>query len=312
MKNILLIGYGKMGKIHKRVIDSNTNSKLYGIVESNPNNIDYIDKNLIYFKDVSETKKHLDQIDAAIVATNTFTHYKIGKFLLDNRIPTLIEKPISTNLFEIIKLINFAINENIILRCGLLELYNPIFKYLENLKIQKIKNIQIFRHSEKITNRHLDNIIFDLLIHDLSVLFNLFKNSNFEIRAKNVNSKEKNPESVDVFVKINNIPILISVSREAQEKLRKWSIKTQDSSYELDLVRKEIKILQKGEIKIENNAILSTNVNRHIKSFSNVPEPAQIQLENLLKNIDNLNVDKQHLDLVLNTHTEVNNIYNIS
>lgn len=309
-KNILLVGYGNMGKIHKRIIDNSQNGKLIGVVDKKFAKNKLVLKNVPVFSNINQIKSINHSIDGVIISSNTDSHYKIAKYFLQNKIPVLIEKPISTNICEVNELVNYSKKNNIVLRCGLLEIYNPVFTYLNNLNTNKIKNIQIFRHSQKIVNRNVDHVIYDLLIHDLAVLFNLFKVRKLEIIAKNENLTQKNSEAVDVFIKINEVPILLSVSREAQEKLRRWSIKTSLKSYEINLLNQEIEILEKGKVELENNIIISKDVSKNIKSFSHFSEPAQIQLDRFLEDLKNKKIDKKHLDLTLTTHEVACKIFN--
>ena len=305
MKKFLIIGMGNMGKIHKRVIENMQNSSVSGIVDSDIEKLNSYKKELAIYKDVNEIDFKKDPYDAAIISSNTSSHYQIAKTLIENKIPFLVEKPITTSKREFDEIIKNSFEKKIIIRCGIIETYNPIFNFIKNLKLDDVKSIQIFRHSQKIKGRNVDNVIFDLVIHDLSVLIKLYPDSNIEFISKNYNKNKTFLESVDIFLKINDIPILISASRESQTKLRNWSLKTEDQDYEIDLISKTVNIFESGVVNIEDDFIVSNNLKNTKKIFSNSKESAEIQIIEFVKNLENNEIDMEHFNLFCKTHEEL-------
>tara|TARA_A100001015_G_C15024580_1_gene729769 strand:+ start:1194 stop:2096 length:903 start_codon:yes stop_codon:yes gene_type:complete len=294
-----------MGKIHKRIIENNQSSCVSGIVDLDIEKLNSYKKEITIYKNINEIDFKKAKYDAAIISSNTSSHYEIGKTLLENEVPFLVEKPITTNEKEFDEIVEESLKKKLIIRCGILETYNPIFNYIKNLKLDDIKSIHIFRHSQKITGRDVDNVIFDLVIHDLSVLIKLFPDSKIEIISKNYDSNKSFLESVDIFIKINDIPILISASRESQSKLRNWSIKTEDKDYQIDLINKEINIFESGFINIEDDFIVSNNLKNTKKSFSNSKESAEIQINEFIKNLADNEIDMEHFNLFNETHKQL-------
>ena len=304
-KNILLIGYGNMGKIHKRVIEDNQSTLLSGVVDLDIEKLNLLNSEKRLYSNLNEVDFKSNLHDGAIISSNTSSHYEISKTLIKNNIPFLVEKPLSTDRKQLNEIISTVKSNGHIIRCGILETYNPIFQYIKKLNIKKIKSIHIFRHSQKIIDREVDNVIFDLVIHDFSVLLKLFPDSKIEIISKNQEMNNAEIESVDIFLRVNNIPILISASRESQTKLRKWSIKTGEEDYEIDLINKEVNIFESGAISLEEGSIISNNIKNTKKSFSNSKEAAQIQLEEFVGDIDKKKLDITHLELLEKTHNEI-------
>ena len=304
-KNILLIGYGNMGKIHKRVIEDNQSTLLSGVVDLDIEKLNLLNSETRLYSNLNEVDFKSNLYDGAIISSNTSSHYEISKTLIKNNIPFLVEKPLSTDRKQLNEIISTVKSNGHIIRCGILETYNPIFQYIKKLNIKKIKSIHIFRHSQKIIDREVDNVIFDLVIHDFSVLLKLFPDSKIEIISKNQEMNNAEIESVDIFLRVNNIPILISASRESQTKLRKWSIKTGEEDYEIDLINKEVNIFESGAISLEEGSIISNNIKNTKKSFSNSKEAAQIQLEEFVGDIDKKKLDITHLELLEKTHNEI-------
>lgn len=294
-----------MGKIHKRVIDSIDNVSVTGIIDSDKKKLNFYKQEITTYEDIKKVNFKKDIYDGAIVSSNTSSHYLIAKTLLENNIPILVEKPITTNQKNFNEIVRKAVKKNLIIRCGFIETYNPIFEYIKSLNLKDIKSIHIFRHSQKIINRDLDNVIFDLVIHDISVLTKLFPNLIIEFVSKNYNSKNNFFDSVDIFLKIKDIPILVSASRESQSKIRRWSIKTENKDYEIDLISKTVNIFEAGIVNFEESQIVSNQVKNTTKSFSNSNESAVIQIKEFIKNLENDEIDMDHLNLINKTHEQI-------
>ena len=141
--NFLLIGLGQMGKIHQRVLNENSNTNLVVIVDSSfskeHENIDGVD----HFNKIDNVDFDKNDIDAVIISTTTDTHYEIAKKLINKNVPLLIEKPLSTSDFEVERILNDAKQKNVIIRCGLIETYNPIFDYLKKLELNNVTSINV-------------------------------------------------------------------------------------------------------------------------------------------------------------------------
>lgn len=304
--NILLIGLGNMGKIHKRIIENNDDTNLYGIVDTSFKKKHETINGVEYFNDLQLVDVDNGFIDAVVISSTTSTHYKIAKKFLERKIPVLLEKPISTEKNEIEKLLHLANDQNTIFRCGLIEIYNPIFDYIKELNLNDIISIHIYRHSQPPSaQRELDNVLFDLTLHDISVLGHLFKNPNFQPVGHSFNLVEGSIESADLLYSLGGINVFISTSRESQIKIRKWDILTKNKLYKIDLMQKTVDVYESGSINYTPTNLLDSKVNHSALSFSNHNETAKIQLNKFIKNIQNNSLDKNHLELVKHAHNEI-------
>ena len=92
--NYAIIGLGYWGKNYYRILNSNDNINLSAVVDSNQNI--NLDEGIKHFPGLEDLLNSEINIDAAIIATPTNTHYEITKKLLNNGIHVLVEKPLST------------------------------------------------------------------------------------------------------------------------------------------------------------------------------------------------------------------------
>jgi len=308
--NILLIGLGNMGKIHKRVIENNNGINLYGIVDTSFKKKHEIVDGVEYFNELHLVDLDKRFIDGVVISSTTNTHYEIAKQFLERNIPVFLEKPISTEKNEIVKLLDLASSQETIFRCGLIEIYNPIFQHIKELNLTDIISVHIYRHSQSVAvERKLENVLFDLTLHDISVLGYLFKNPNLKLVGQNLNLVQNSLESVDLLYAFEGINVFISTSRESQIKIRKWDILTKNKLYQIDLMHKVIDIYESGTLDLSHSNLLDTKVNHTTLSFSNHTETAQIQLNEFINNIHTNKLDENHLELVKYSH---DTLYKIS
>ena len=307
--NILLIGLGNMGKIHKRIIENTKNVSLVGILDSSfPKEVSTNNKTKRYNK-FSQINFEDEKIDGVVISSITATHYDLAKKILALNIPVFIEKPVSTKINEVNELVQIAKKKNIILRAGLIEIYNPIFTHIKKLDLKDIISVHVFRHSQKVDkDRKLENVMYDLALHDISVLFYLFGDIKFKLTGKLTSSKNKTVESSELLLNHKKMNVLISTSRQSQLKIRKWNILAQDKLYQVDLIEKRIDVYQSGSVKFPNSNLISEKSNYSTLSFANQPETAQIQFDAFVSNIIDGIVDKKHLKILTNSHKLVSNI----
>ena len=308
--NILLIGLGNMGKVHKRVIENNESTNLYGVVDTSFKKKHEIVDGIEYFNDFHLVNFDDGLIDGVVISSTTNTHYEIAKQFLERNIAVFLEKPISIDKSEIEKLLILASSQETIFRCGLIETYNPIFQYIKGLNLNDIISVHIYRHSQPVAGqRKLENVLFDLTLHDISVLGYLFGNPDLQPIGQNLNLVQNSIESADLLYTFEGKNIFISTSRESQIKIRKWDILTKNKLYQIDLVQKSIDIYESGTVNFTPTNLLNSKVNHSRLSFVNHIETAQIQLNAFINNIHNNKLDENHLEIVKYAHDV---IYKIS
>ncbi|NQT28207.1 MAG: Gfo/Idh/MocA family oxidoreductase, partial [Candidatus Omnitrophica bacterium] len=181
MLRVGIVGIGKLGSIHLRIY-----KELKGIGK-----IYLVDTNLKIlaphkeYQHLKNYQKLKGKVDLVSIATPTFSHYEIAKFFLTNKIPVLVEKPLTQDLKEAKKLIAISKKNKTLLFVGHVERYNNAY-----LAIKKIIKNPLFIECHRLSpypNRSLDiSVVLDLMIHDLDIILYLLKDSVKKIDAKGV------------------------------------------------------------------------------------------------------------------------------
>lgn len=191
---LCVVGAGTWGLNHVKTL-KNLNA-LGGIIEKN--NLVKSELKSTYpecFISSSIEKSFDIDFDGYIIATPPNTHYEIAKKIILKNIPVLVEKPITLNLNDAVKLNNLAKQKNVNLMVGHVLLFHPAFVKIKSL----IDNGQLgdiqYIYSNRLnlgSFRSQENVLWSFAPHDIA-LFNYFFDDNPEhITSRGVDILQKN------------------------------------------------------------------------------------------------------------------------
>ena len=132
MKNIALIGFGKIGKKFFNLSQKIKNISINKILKRKKTNIKML--NVKFFKNFNKLRKSGD-IDGYIVTTPVSSHYHYAKKIINEKKPFIIEKPLVANFSELKKIYKICNNYKQSIFVNHADLYNPAFLvFVKNLK----------------------------------------------------------------------------------------------------------------------------------------------------------------------------------
>jgi predicted dehydrogenase len=115
---------------------------------------------------VTDHKKVLDMVDAAVIAVPTVHHVEVARDCLDAGLDVLIEKPICESVAELDSLIRLARKRKRLIHVGHLERYSPVIEALmehaDHPRYIEAQRVSPFRGRGADTT-----VILDMMIHDL-------------------------------------------------------------------------------------------------------------------------------------------------
>ncbi|HEY8076425.1 MAG TPA: Gfo/Idh/MocA family oxidoreductase [Labilithrix sp.] len=169
---IAVIGLGRMGRNHMRVLRDTPGFELVAVVDAfaaPPSDLGAIK----FFRSVDDLAGLA--FDAAVVATPTETHYDIGKKLLAMGKSLLVEKPIASTYAQGRELIETAQKQGTKLAVGHVERFNPAVRKLRELIKEGWLGTPIHFSFTRVggfpeTLLKGNNVILDLAVHDIDVL----------------------------------------------------------------------------------------------------------------------------------------------
>lgn len=241
-----IVGIGKLGSIHLRIYKELKGIGEIYLADTNIQTLN-LHKEYCHFKDYRDLKGKVDLIS---IATPTSSHYEIAKFFLKNKIPVLVEKPLTQDLKEAKKLIAVSKKSKTLLFVGHVERYNNAY-----LAIKKIIKNPLFIECHRLSPypyRSLDiSVVLDLMIHDLDIILYLLRDKVKKIDAKGVKVLSSTEDIVNARITFQRGCVVnITSSRISQKRERKIRIFMSKAYISLDYAQQTVEIYKKLKTKI--------------------------------------------------------------
>lgn len=281
MTTLALIGAGRWGKNYIKTIHSLPSCKLPDSFIKTKNY-----KELFSF----------DNIDGVIIATPASTHFKIAKEFLEKGFNVLIEKPLTTNYKDALKLYGIIEKMKNVAMVGHIYLYNPAFLEVKKLthNIGQIKYISTEGMNYGPIRSDV-SALWDWAPHDISMLIDLLGVLPEEVSGYGVSVLRPNTNHYDTCsLKLKfpkNIFVFVNVSWLSPVKKRNMTIVGKKGTIIFDdTVEKKISFVKDLNSRIiypsySKESPLSAEISNFVKLIENK------------KKIDNSNL-KMGLDVV--------------
>ncbi len=150
-------------------------------------------------------------VDAVIISTPVSSHYPMAKAALEHGKHVLIEKPMTSNSQDAKTLYDLASKKNLVLMVNHIFVYNgAVRKIKELIKAGEIGNIMYY-DAVRINLglfQHDVNVIWDLAIHDLSIMEYLLPEKPVSVSAVGIGHYDNRIENISyltLFFKSNCI-----------------------------------------------------------------------------------------------------------
>lgn len=255
--------------------------------------------NITYLKNINEFNNHILDVDLAIVCSPTITHFEIVEYLLKNKIPTLVEKPITNNLSKAEYLFSIAEKNNVVLMVDHVYLHNSSIKVIEEIiksgDLGNIIHISFYRTNLGPIRTDV-SALWDLTTHDISIL-NTFVNKKYKKITASGLTRNNNElqDMINVSIEYENLFVTLFSSWLHPSKERIIKIVGDKKMLIFDEINtsEKIKIYDKkidsiNELNfLKNGSYFSFAVGDIVSPF--IPETDSLKnvLEVFLKNIKN-------------------------
>ena len=250
-----VIGLGKLGSLHALIYSKLKNVELACVCDIDKKRAKELGSSLrkpwcTDYKEFSEKS-----LDAVSIASPTYLHYEIARFLLNNGINVLIEKPITKTLKEALLLITLAEKKGLIIQVGHVERFNSAIQAIEKLS-PKPRFIEAHRLGH-FTPRVKDiGVVLDLMIHDIDIVLGLTKSKINNIEAVGMKILTNHEDIANARIRFANGTICdLTASRVTDDILRKIRIFQEDCYISLDYIKQEALISKKVKNKIVSKKI---------------------------------------------------------
>lgn len=241
---VVLIGVGHLGRFHGEKLLEIPGVDLLYLVDLREERLREVAETLrpkakIPLKFTCDYREVLSEGDLFVVATPTTTHYEIAKAILSAKKPLFLEKPITSELWQGEELVEIAERNRVPFQVGYIERYQSAVKLL----LEKVRNplfIEAHRLSEFV-ERNLDiDVVLDLMIHDLDLVFCVKGGFDLEfMHAVGAPIFTDKPDIVNVRLLFRDgTTCNLTASRISLSKQRKFRVFERGVYYSVDTLEK--------------------------------------------------------------------------
>jgi predicted dehydrogenase len=266
-----VIGTGYLGRLHARVLSEMPEANVVGFVDLD-DSVAVEVTNTLRLRRFDSLANLARDIDCAVVATPTVTHFAVARQLIEAGCDVMVEKPVTAEVDEGRRLIELAEKRNRVLQVGHVERYNPaiaaVAPLLHDIRYLEAERLGVF------VGRSLDiDVLLDLMIHDLNLVLSLLNSNVVEVRAVGVPVLTEKVDITNVRLELENGAVAnLTASRVSQERVRKVRFFSSEAYISVDTKEQEVKGFRLG-----NRAIEPMNVEVQKK------EPLRAELESFLQ-----------------------------
>ena len=223
---VSIIGYGYWGPKLARNFQNSNFFNLTSIIDISKKNLIKAQRDFPLAKIGNDYKQSLNKLNISLVviSTPTKTHYQIAKYALEKKINVLVEKPLSLSIKEVKILENLAKKNKVLLFVDYPFLFSGSIKYIKKLinnnKFGNLIEIESFREQAPI--RKDCNVVWDLTVHDVSILHFLLNKMPYRYESRKFKTVSKN-QADTAYLNLsykNNINVFIKNTWISPSKIR--------------------------------------------------------------------------------------------
>ncbi len=222
--NVALIGYGYWGPKLARNIQNSDDFTINTVVDKSKKNLDIAKKTFPSSKLINSYKKvDISKIDLVVISTPTKTHFELANFFLKYT-NVLVEKPLALSSKNVIKLEKTSAKNKNKLFVDYPFIFSGSIRFIKDIikkkKYGKLLEIESFREQAPI--RYDSNVIWDLGVHDISILRYLLDSNPIKINSfkyNTIKTKQKDTAYINLEYK-GNLKVFIKNSWISPIKIR--------------------------------------------------------------------------------------------
>ena len=173
---------------------------------------------------VSDYRKVLGSIQAAVIAVPTDLHHEVARACLEKGVHVLVEKPLAATLQEADDLVALASQKRLVLQVGHVQRYSSAFMALSR-RVEK----PLFIDAERLAGfkqRGVEvDVILDLMIHDLDLALSLARSDVSAVSACGFRVLTNDIDIASARIEFENGCVAdLTASRVSQAVVRKFRV----------------------------------------------------------------------------------------
>jgi predicted dehydrogenase len=274
-----IVGAGKMGQIHAKVLSKLPQSKLVAVVDIQSDKAKKLAKEYkcAFFTDSREL---FGKVDAVTISAPTKSHLELAELFISNKIPVLIEKPLAAGSEQGEKIVALSQKYNAVVAVGHSERCNPVVQAMKRLKIEPkfIEATRISPYSFRSTDI---GVVLDVMIHDIDIILALAQSPVKNVDAFGINVIGNTEDICNARIFFENGCIAnVTASRLALKTVRKIHLFSRQAYLSLDFLKKEGVVI-KADPNTDAVKWIKQKQDEGNFDFSGINWPDLLHIENL-------------------------------
>jgi predicted dehydrogenase len=243
---VAVIGAGHLGRIHARIAAGLEEIDLVAVADPVAECCASVAAEA-HTLAVADYRELIGEIDAAIVATPTYTHHAVGVELLASGIPLLMEKPLAPNAAAATELVNLARRQGVVLQVGHVERFNPALAWAAS-EARDPKYIEATRTSAYSFRSTDIGAVLDIMIHDLDVVLALVNSTVTGVEALGISVLGGHEDMATARLTFaSGCVAQLTASRVSSQQRRTMNIFTSRSVASIDFATHEATLIKPRE-----------------------------------------------------------------
>ena len=233
-----VVGVGAMGRHHARVYDELHGVDLVGVTDTDREQA--LEVAAAYDTEVRSRTQLFEAVDLVSVAVPTRYHYEVSREAIAAGVHVLVEKPFVSDIEQGRELVALAREHGMLIQVGHVERFNPAVRAVSDIVTDlDIIAVDVRRLGPPVDRDTKDDVILDLMIHDIDILGHLVASDIESISA----ASARNHDHVTAQLRFaDGIVGNLTASRVTQEKVRDLAITAEDCRVSVDYERQSVEI----------------------------------------------------------------------
>ncbi len=264
-----VVGVGRMGKLHARVLSEMDDVELTCVVDTD----EATARNVARQRDCKALASEAEAValvDAAVIAVPTIAHISAARPFVEAGKDVLIEKPLTNDPAEGEELIALAESSGATVQVGHTERFNPAVVAMQKYAIRP-KFIEAHRISPFTFRSAEIGVVLDMMIHDLDLVLMLGKGKVENLHAVGTNVIGAHEDICNARLEFDNGCVAnVTASRLAIKTERKMRIFSEEAYLSVDYGKRVGLVVQRSrnldliqmarDLKVDDLAELAQNV----------------------------------------------------
>lgn len=236
-----VIGTGRMGQRHCRVLSNMHKVNLVGVCDSDP----VLGRRVAKQYDVSyfgQPEDLLHSVDAVIAAVSTPYHFDIAMSAIQIGVPVLVEKPIAETVEMAAQIAEASTSKGVPVMVGHIERFNPAYMELKHVAetmtpiTLNLRRLSPFQGS----NKDVD-VVLDLMIHDTNLVLDFAGEEPISIYSQGLHVFSDHIDHATAILTFpSGLLVTMTASRITEHKVRSLDLTCREAFVDADLLNKTV------------------------------------------------------------------------